>query len=382
MNRPLKKRKKSEPIREEDLREFSLIRQFEKRLAKAAKGRQPSRSESDPWRELHGSQYFSLLLFGLFNPVVDSLRGLCQATGLERVQEFCARKIALGTLSEAQAVFDPELLAKVADELFENHPAVLKDKRLGDIADRIKLFDGSLLQGLSRMTWALWLDDEHTAAKLHLKYSLMKGSPEGMLLTAGNGSERSAALKLLKPGELGVFDRGYGSKYGFFEEVADKGCSFVGRIRNEPKFEVEQERALRDEDREAGVISDRIVLLGERKIQLRLVSVEIDGKRLVLATDRFDLAADLIALIYRYRWLIELFFKWIKCILGCRHLFAESPQGVTIQLYLTLIAAMLLTRFLGKKPTKRQMEILRFYMVGFCSIEELAKQLNLEKIAE
>jgi hypothetical protein len=149
VNRPLKKRKKSEPIREEDLREFSLIRQFEKRLAKAAKGRQPSRSESDPWRELHGSQYFSLLLFGLFNPVVDSLRGLCQATGLERVQEFCARKIALGTLSEAQAVFDPELLAKVADELFENHPAVLKDKRLGDIADRIKLFDGSLLQGLS-----------------------------------------------------------------------------------------------------------------------------------------------------------------------------------------------------------------------------------------
>ena len=382
MNRPRRKRKKSEPIREEDLREFSLVGQFEKRLAKVSKGRQPSRSEIDPRRQLHGQQYFSLLLFGLFNPVVDSLRGLCQATELGRVQEFCGRKIALGSLSEAQAVFDPQLLEKVVDELFENHPAVLKDKRLKDIAGQIKLFDGSLLQGLSRMTWALWLDDEHTAAKLHLKYSLMKGAPEGMLITAGNGSERTAALKLLKPGELGVFDRGYGSKYGFFEEVAAKGCSFVGRIRNEPKFEVEQERPLREEDREAGVVSDRIALLGERKIRLRLVTVEIDGKHLMLATDRLDLAADLIALIYRYRWLIELFFKWIKCILGCRHLLAESPQGVTIQLYLTLIAAMLLTRFLGKRPTKRQMEMLRFYMVGYCSIEELVEKLNLEKIAE
>jgi hypothetical protein len=380
VNRPRQKRSKPEPIKEEDLERFVLVRQFEKLLAKAVQDREPSRSEKDPRRLLHADHYFSLLLFGLFNPVVDTLRGLSAITQLKRVQEICERKVSLGSLSEAQSVFDPDLLAKVVEELSHNHPVLLGDKRLEKLGDRVKLFDGSLLQALPRMTWALWLDDEHTAAKLHLKYSLMKGAPVGMLITEGNGSERAAALKLLNPGDLGIFDRGYGSEYAFFEQVMEHGCSFVGRVRNQPSFEVEEERPLCEEDRQVGVVSDCIVLLGERKIQLRLVTVEVDGKRLVLATDRFDLTADLVALLYRYRWQIELFFKWIKCILGCRHLPAESQQGVTIHVYLTLIAALLLTRFLGKKPNKRQMELLRFFMLGFCSMEELCQVLKIEKI--
>jgi hypothetical protein len=108
-----------------------------------------------------------------------------------------------------------------------------------------------------------------------------------------------------------------------------------------------------------------------------MVVVEVADKRLVLVTDRKDLSADLIALIYRYRWQVELFFKWIKCILGCRHLLAESPSGVAIQIYLALIAAMLLTRMTGKRPTKRQMEMLQFYILGQCSLSELEAQLAL-----
>jgi len=108
-----------------------------------------------------------------------------------------------------------------------------------------------------------------------------------------------------------------------------------------------------------------------------MVVVEVADKRLVLVTDRKDLSADLIALIYRYRWQVELFFKWIKCILGCRHLLAESPSGVAIQIYLALIAAMLLTRMTGKRPTKRQMEMLQFYISGQCSLSELEAQLAL-----
>jgi IS4 transposase len=69
---------------------------------------------------------------------------------------------------------------------------------------------------------------------------------------------------------------------------------------------------------------------------VRAVKVEVGGKTLLLAAD-LDLEAELIALIYRYRWQIELFFKWFKSILGCRHLLAESPEGVAIQTYRALI---------------------------------------------
>lgn len=378
-NRP--KKRKKEPIREESLSRFFLVRQFQEVLAAANPNRQLSKSEKDPRRLLHAEQYFSLLLFELFNPVIDTLRGLQQVTKLKAVQKISSRQVSLGSLSEAQSVFDPGLLCNVIEELSQNHPLLLSDKRLAALGDRVKLFDGSLLSALPRMAWALWVDEKNTAAKLHLKYSLIKGAPVGMILGEGRGSERAAALKLLNPGDLGVFDRGYGGEYGFFQQVMEKGCSFVGRIRNEPVFEVEEERPLGEEDRRAGVTGDSIVLLGERKIQLRLLTVQAQDKRLVLVTDRFDLSAELVALLYRYRWQIELFFKWIKCILGCRHLPAESKSGVTIHVYLTLIAALLLTKFLGRRPNKREMELLRFFLTGLCSLEELCTLLKIEKTA-
>jgi len=98
---------------------------------------------------------------------------------------------------------------------------------------------------------------------------------------------------------------------------------------------------------------------------IRIVKVEVDGKTLLLATD-LDLEAELIALTYRYRWQIELFFKWFKSILGCRHLMAESPAGVAIQTYSALIAALMLQLLTGKRPSKRAMELIRFLHDGLC----------------
>ena len=73
---------------------------------------------SDPRRTLGQKDYLSLLLFGLFNPVVDSMRGLCAASRLQRVQqEICSAKVSLGSFSEAQAVVDPALLQRVFAEL-------------------------------------------------------------------------------------------------------------------------------------------------------------------------------------------------------------------------------------------------------------------------
>ena len=108
----------------------------------------------------------------------------------------------------------------------------------------------------------------------------------------------------------------------------------VIRIRNKPRMEIVEELPLTEADRSAGVTWQGRVKLGDKwqGKPIRLVKVEIDGKELLLATD-LEIEAELIALIYRYRWQIELFFKWLRSILGCRHLMAESPEGVAIQIY-------------------------------------------------
>jgi len=83
------------------------------------------------------------------------------------------------------------------------------------------------------------------------------------------------------------------------------------------------------------------------------------------------LSAELVAHLYRQRWQIELFFRWIKCILGCRIGWRESPKGVAIQVYLALDAALLLQLHSGQRPTRRMMERIQLYVMGVATIEEL-----------
>ena len=113
---------------------------------------------------------------------------------------------------------------------------------------------------------------------------------------------------------------------------------------------------------------------------IRVVKVEVAGKELLLATD-LEIDAELIAFIYRYRWQIERFFKWIKSILGNRHLMAESPAGVPIQTYGALIAALMLQLLIGKRPTKRAMKSISFYLMGHAELEKAVTLLGLEKTA-
>ncbi len=156
-------------------------------------------------------------------------------------------------------------------------------------------------------------------------------------------------------------------------------------LREEALFEVLEEFALREQDRAERVTFDGLVRLGGRKksAPVRLVRVQTLKGELLLVSDRprEELCAELVALIYHYRWRIELFFKWLKGILGCRHWLAESPRGVALQVYCALIAALLLLRYTGRRPGKRAMEIIRFYLLGYATLEELTRLLGIEKKA-
>ena len=120
------------------------------------------------------------------------------------------------------------------------------------------------------------------------------------------------------------------------------------------------------------------------KQPLRLVVVQATGENgkpyeLWLITDRLELDAELVALAYRYRWTVELFFRWLKSILGMRHLISDHPNGVTMQLYAALIASLLIVLWTGLKANKRTWEMLQFYFMGWATLAELEHHLQQQK---
>jgi hypothetical protein len=378
-------RKKKPRLSEKDLSQWKLIDDFQSRL-EAVGGVEPHRTFADPRRRLGQGDYLSLMLFGLFNPVVDSMRGLCAASELRRVQEdVCSHRVSLGSFSQAQDVIEPELLQKVFEGLAAEEHEMQGDARLERYRKHLLAIDGTLWAALPRMGWAIWRwqHGKESAVKAHVKFNLLEQKPVGVTIARAKRCERAAWREQWQSGEFYVGDRYYGEDYGLFTDLKEAGCSFVLRLRQEAVFKVIEEFDLSAQDRAAGVTFDGLVCLGYRGkgAPIRLVRVQTDKGELLLVTDkpREELCAELVALIYRYRWRIELFFKWIKCILGCRHWLAESQHGVALQIYCALIAALLLLRYTGKRPSKRAMEMIRFYLVGSASLDELTRILGIEK---
>ena len=95
------------------------------------------------------------------------------------------------------------------------------------------------------------------------------------------------------------------------------------------------------------------------------------SRRIVL-----DLDAAWIALGYKLRWTVELFFRWFQCILGCQHLLSNNRNGVTIQVYLALIANLVILLWTGHKPTKRTLEMIGHYFSGWASEAELLAHIR------
>ena len=217
----------------------------------------------------------------------------------------------------------------------------------------------------------------------------LKGIPTHVSVTTGNDSERDQLRASLKPGGFYVIDRGY-RDWAFFQEIVDAGASFVGRVQDNTVIHADEERPLTAEAQAAGVVRDVFIKQtgNERhktnlKHPLRILVIDT-GKRLlngqldllVLCTNRLDLPAEMVGLAYKYRWAVELFFRWFKCILGCRHLLANSHDGLTIQVYLAIIASLLISLWTGRKPTVRTLEMFQFYFSGLATLDELMAHLT------
>jgi Transposase DDE domain len=338
-------------------------------------------------RKLFYDQYATLLLLYFLTPSLNSLRALQGATGWEKTRrKLGIESTSLGSLSEAASVFDASHLEPIIHELAAQ-AVPLSQGREADALKGLTAVDGSVFAGLSRMAWALWNGPESRAVKLHLHFDVIKAVPCDAAVTPAACSETALLAAMLKPGRLYVVDRGY-ADYSLFAKIVGAGSSLVARVKDSTAFTVQEECPLDAAAKKAGVIRDVILSrLGtshhkdhlKRPMRLVIVrTVDRAGKtnEIWLITDRFDLDADLVALAYRYRWTVELFFRWLKCILGARHLVSHSRNGVTLQIYAALIVSLLIVLRAGRKPTKRTYEMIQFYLVGWVSDEEFEAHLS------
>jgi len=347
-------------------------------------------------RELHMDQYLMLILLYLFNPICVSLRSLQQASTLRNVQKALkVPRTSLGSLSEATQVFDADLLLGIIDDLAGQLQSIPHDARLDDLKAILTAVDGTLLTALPKMVWALWKPD-HRGIKVHVQFEVLKGVPVSAVVTEGNGNEKTILAGNLQAGRLYVMDRGY-AMYKLFQAILDAGSSFVGRLRDNAVYRVVRENELTAADREAGVVRDAVVQLGsegkdkELTRPVRIVEVKCtphkkrykigrggpeQGETILIVTDRLDLAAEVVGLIFRHRWTVEIFFRFFKHILGCRHLLSTKQNGVKLQTYAAIIACLLIALWTGRKPTLRTYEMICYYQMGWAQEDELLAHIE------
>ena len=228
-------------------------------------------------------------------------------------------------------VFD-ELQKQAADLLPQRYP------ELGQLV----AIDGSLIDAVLSMAWADYRGGSKKA-KTHIGFDINRGIPRKIFLTDGKGPERPFVSQILEPGETGILDRGYQCHKNFDLLQKDKK-HFVCRIKaNTIQTCLESYPVSAN----SIVFHDAKVLLGQKgvnqtKKHLRLVGYQIEDKQYWVATDRFDLTAEQVALVYKLRWDIEKFFAWWKRHLKVYHLIVRSQHGLMIQILAGLITYLLL----------------------------------------
>jgi hypothetical protein len=361
-------------------------------------------------RKLHYDQYCLLVLLFLFNPVVRSLRSLQQASLLKNVQrKLGCPRTSLGSLSEATDVFDPERLEGIVGALLQQVPASRSIGR-DEIRQTLTAVDGSVVRTLASLAEAAYLRDKNGAAhagwRFHTHFEIDRGVPVRIeVTTAHNGGktdEKQVLRRRLEADRCYVLDRWY-AEFALWNEIVGAGSSYVCRIRDNSNLsEIREERSPTESARTAGVVRDVVVELGsgDRRPNhpVRVIFVpttphkKTGGRKggtagqpsdglLRIATNLLDAPAEVVADVYRHRWTIELFFRFFKHVLGCRHLLSTDPVGIQIQAYCAIIACLLISLWTGGRPTLRTYEMIAFYFAGWADLDEVTAHLEKLKPA-
>lgn len=310
-------------------------------------------------KKLTTEAYIKLLLLAQLQGF-ESLEDMSDALiddGLQKVLGF--ESISPSQLSRRNNEINPAILSQLFLDL------VCKIKGIHFKNGKympLKIIDSSTLPlNLTNHKWAKFRKTK-AGVKLHLRLVFMDKEtvyPEKAVITTAKEHDRNQLEVLVDDKEaMYVFDRGY-VDYERFDRMTDDGYFFVSRLK---KNAVIREVEAFSVPENSTVLSDKMAYIGSTQNRtenvFRLLEVvDTKGNILLLITNRFDLDSSEISDIYRQRWAIELFFKWLKQHVEIKHFFGMSETAIQNQIFLALIAYCL--NVLIQLETKSKKSLLR-----------------------
>lgn len=263
-----------------------------------------------------------------------------------RLYHLGARAPRRSTLADANARRPSAVFAALFAHMAARAHRGLRRK----IADTTYLIDASVIQVSG--TGSEWAHFSHMlrGVKMHVIHDAHSDCPIHAVVTAANVNDITPARDMpIEPGATYVFDLGYYS-YDWWGKLDDAGCRIVTRLKTNTKLRQTAELIVPKADADT-ILSDRVGLLparGQRERNpltdpVREVTVLTDtGKTLRVMSNDLDASAREIADLYKRRWAIELFFRWVKQTLAIRHCLGNSENAITIQIAVAMIAFLLL----------------------------------------
>jgi len=296
-------------------------------------------------RRLRTRDQFLALLYGQLSGAT-SLRAIEDGLSSHstRLYHANARPVSRSTLADANARRSFEVYADVFKTLVaRSRPGVRRKLR-----DAVRLIDATKVKLSSRSK--AWTPEikEHYAAKVHVVYDPHEATPLNAVVTPHDVNDITPAKAFaIEAGATYVFDLAY---YGFewWKRLDDLGCRFVTRLKTYTKLEVNTSLPV---PRDGAIIADRIGHLSKHIMKgknpftdpVREIIVRRDHDQMLrLVTNDLDAPAEEIAALYKQRWEIELFFKWIKQNLKLKHFIGVNENAVKTQIYIALIAFLIL----------------------------------------
>jgi hypothetical protein len=300
-------------------------------------------------RRLSTRDQFIALLYGQLAGT-QSLReiegGL--SSHAHRLYHLGAREVSRSTLADANAKRPHEVFGTLFAHLVRRAGRGLRRK----VGEAVHLVDSTGLR-LSNLSadWARYSDGV-CGAKLHVVYDAGSEHPVDAAITPARVNDITAAQSMpIAAGATYVFDLGY-YDYAWWAKLDAAGCRIVTRLKSNTPLTVVAEHCVKGVEDGPAILSDRIGYLPKRlaasranpfQEPVREIRVRIQsGKILRILSNDLDAAAGEIADLYKRRWQIELFFRWIKQTLKIKHFLGRSENAVRIQVAVALIAYLLL----------------------------------------
>jgi len=337
----------------------TLFSRFLQQLPWAVLDRAVTESKMDEGhRILDARSHLVALLTGLLieahglRDIESVLAAHAPALKRRRIEPACR-----STLADANRVRPPAAFEALIPALL----AELSPTRKRKTMDELRLVDSTVVHpGSGAKGWAHFQDGK-VAAKVHVVYDPKAQMPVFYELSSGNTNDITVA-KTKMPIEAGatyVFDLGY-YDFGFWADLDSKGCRFVTRLKKNTSVTVVAERPV---SAGTNIVCDKVVQLPKRMARSRknpfakegrmIVVVIETGKKLRLFTNDMESSAETIADLYKTRWQIELFFRWIKQNLKIRRFHGRSANAVRLQIAAAIITYLLLKLLHEAAKTKK-----------------------------